>query len=182
MPPPRWIGLLPLGFLSLAVAVNARSGTPETLLWICNVSNALLAIAIFAAWPRGLWAATLWLIVGMPLWFIDSWANHTLAPHSFLTHIVSAALGVWAVRRVPAPEGIWWQSLIYGVSLCGLARLLTAPEANVNLAYRVPGPTTELMPSFAVSWVVHTAALGAALWGVQKVLGKLWLVVRTERA
>ncbi len=169
----RWLGLLPAAFLAVAAVVYVRAGTPGTLLWVCNVSNGLLAISMLAAWPRGIWIASLWLLAGVPLWLMDGFLGEGFQTHSFLTHFAAAAVGLVALRRLPRQRGVWWQAVAYAVSLQLPARLLTPPEENVNVAFTAYHSLSHVVP-FAASFVLNILVFLVAMRGLEAILVRVY--------
>lgn len=166
----RLLGLLPLAILGLAVAVNLHDGTPSTILWICNVCNGLLGVSLLLAWPRGIWIATLWLLAGLPLWLLDGFLTSRFEVHSFFTHFVTPALGLYALRRVPRPRHLWWQAVLFGIGLQLVSRALTPPSENVNLAFTSYHSLQGALPGFATSWIIHLLGFTALMLGLQLLL------------
>ena len=160
--PSRALALLPASFFALAAVVNALDGTLFSLVWVCNAMNLLLAASIATRWPRGIWLATLWLLPGVPLWLLDVVAGSSLRPHSFFTHVAAAAVGVTALRRTPHPTGgVWWQAVALAVALQLVARAITPPGENVNLAFAAHASVAAAFPRladptwFPVVWAVN---------------------------
>lgn len=135
----RWAGLLPLFFFLFTAGVYARENRLGELLWVCNICNALLGLSILFANGTGAWVATLWILIGTPLWILDALKSRSLEFHSLLTHFGGAAVGLgFCLRRRPA-QRLWWVGFLLVAGLQGLAHALTRPELNVNVSFRPYG-------------------------------------------
>jgi hypothetical protein len=169
----RLLAVLPLAFFAVSAVANLQAGTPVTLLWLCNVSNLLLAAGLAVPWPRATWIATLWLIVSMPIWAVDAALYNGFEAHSFLTHIAAPVVGLVALRRVAKPAGIWWQALVFLAALQVVSRLVAAPATNVNAAFATYTPFARLLPSYPLFWLVNTAAFALVLFPLERALARL---------
>jgi hypothetical protein len=169
----RRLAVLPLAFFAVTTAVNIVDGTPAILLWLCNACNVLLAIGLAAPWPRAVWIATMWLVVSMPIWAVDAALYSGFEVHSFLTHVAAPLVGLYALRFVPKPPGLWWQALTFLAALQLVSRLVTPPAANVNAAFATYQPLARLVPSYPVYWLGTTCAFALALALSERVLARL---------
>jgi hypothetical protein len=171
----RLLALLPLAFFAFTAAHNVRAGTPHMLFWVCNVSNILLAVALAARWPRGIWIATLWVLSGTPLWILDAWLTRSFTVHSFFTHIVAAVIGILVLRRLPppAPRGLWWQAVLFGLGCQLLARLFTPAEANVNIAFATYHSMSHVLPGFAAGWLFSLTSFIVAMIALEIALRRI---------
>jgi hypothetical protein len=160
----RALALFPASFFLLALVVNLRAGTLHNLVWVCNVMNVALAASLALAWPRGIWLATLWLVVGSPLWLWDAFETGVFEAHSFLTHVAATGVGLVALRRIPRPRHLWWQAVLVGIALQLAARALTTPEHNVNVAFAAYAPLARALPALA-AWFPLAAAANVAVFG-----------------
>lgn len=137
---------------------------PEHLLWICHLGALVLGIGLVMRQGTLNAVGTLWLLVGLPLWFYDLTKGGKVPPTSFLTHIGGPILGLIGVKKLGMPTGLWWKALVGIVPIYGLSRLLTPPDANVNLSHAIYPGSEAWFPSYPV-YVASLAALyaGAAL-------------------
>jgi hypothetical protein len=163
-------GLLPLLFFAYAAA----AGPPRMLLWLCNVCNLLLAAGLLLPWPRATWIATLWLVVSMPIWFLDAWYRSGFELHSFLTHIAAPVIGLAALRPVPKPPRLWWQALAFLAALQLVTWAVLSPAGNVNSAFAVYAPFAGLAPNYPTYWVANTAVFAVALALLERMLVAWW--------
>ena len=175
--PARLLALFPASFFLLAALVNLRDGTLYNLVWVCNVMNVALAASLALAWARGIWIATLWILIGSPLWFLDASLTGVFDAHSFLTHVVAAGLGVWALFRTPHPRHLWWQALLVGFALQVITRQITPPEINVTIAFAAYAPIGRALPfltgSFAVAWAANIGAFAVMLFCLDTALARI---------
>src|SRR5262249_14599356 len=157
--------LIPLAFFAYA----AVAGPPFMLFWLCNACNLLLAAGYLIPWPRAVWIATLWLVVSMPIWFLDAWFRSGFELHSFLTHIAAPLLGLARLRRIPRPSpGVWWQALAFLTALQLVTRVTIGPTGNVNSAFAVYEPFARFTSSYPLYWLVNTAAFAVALLALER--------------
>lgn len=173
----RLLGILPLLFFLARVyeyAFNAK--TPEQILWSCHISNLLLAVGMFFAWPLLIRIAVFWLILGVPPWIIDMVVSNLVTPVSIFSHLggfVMAMVAIWFVR---AKRGSWLPSLIYFVVLQQITRFLTipGPYTNVNVAHFGYGGMKDWFAHYWTYWLANTAAAAATLWLIDLALAKLF--------
>lgn len=149
-----------------------QNGNQAELWWICNVSNVALGIGMLAAWPGLTWIATLWILLGIGPWLLDGFSVSGFQAHSFFTHLGSAALGLYAMSRLPAKPGIWWRAALffYGVQLA--TRLATGPRFNVNQVYDMHESFRAQFTSYWVYFALNTVFFVAGLLALELLLRK----------
>jgi hypothetical protein len=54
------------------------------------------------------------------------------------------------------------------------ARLITAPDLNVNVAFRIQPGWEHTFSSYWKFWIVMSAVVAACLWVIGKVLSLIW--------
>ena len=82
----------------------------------------------------------LWLSIGLPLWI--SWLSGSPREFSItsgMTHVGGMVVGVWAMRQMTWPRGIWWKAWLAIPLLQVLSHFTTktsqeAREENVNIS------------------------------------------------
>lgn len=166
----RALGFLPLLFISWTLVFYLNEGRLDEILWLCNVSNYLLGISLLLAWAPGIWAATLWIVIGTPLWLYDCVNTSQFEVHSFFTHLGSSAIGLFACRNHPVKNRYWWKAFLLLIPFQLLAHVFTRPAFNVNGAFR----TYDSQMSYAAYWLfcafAFTLSLFATEWLIRRVL------------
>ena len=107
----RLLGLVPLLNFAYVFHFHASRGTLPELLWVCNVCSLLLGIGLLARWMTLVKTATVWLLVGAPLWAVEAARTDGWLAHSFVTHLLQPAIGIGVLRRFPARQRTWWIAL-----------------------------------------------------------------------
>lgn len=163
--PPRVLGVWPLAFVGVHLALRVHAGHPEDALWLCHVADLLLAVGLLAGLPR-VWAVgSLWIVWGTPLWLLDVFGGGTFRPTSLGTHLGACVVALIAARRGVFPRGTHWRAILGVWALLALTRLLVPADGNLNLAFRVQEGWTAQFSSYpryfafvsAVCWVVFFA-------------------------
>jgi len=172
----RFLGVLPLlFFLARVIHYTYIAKTPEQILWSCHISNLMMAIGLFCAWPWLIRIAVFWQILGLPPWVLDMIANKDITLISIFTHLGGFVVAIIAIRQVGAKRGSWIPSLIYFLILQQITRWLTVPGpyTNVNVAHFAYGQWV-LFSSYWKYWVVNTALAAVTLLVIEFVLLKLF--------
>ncbi len=158
----RWASLpVALGY-GLVVWGKWVDGLLGELWWMCHVATLLLAIGLAADGRRLVVVGTLvHLAAGWYVYLIDAFLGGETTITSFISHIVSPAIGLWATRatgRLPRHAALG----AYGVMLMTMlgAWLWVDPALNVNQTQRawISGDPREGV----VLWVSNLALLAAA--------------------
>lgn len=173
----RLLGILPLlFFLARVVEYIFVAKTPEQILWSCHISNLMLAIGLFFAWPWLIRISVFWQILGVPPWVLDMWWSGLITPVSIFSHLGGFIVAIVVIRQVGAKRGSWIPSLIYFLVLQQITRLVTEPGiyTNVNVAHFGYGPTKDWFASYWTYWIANTAATAALLWILELILLKLF--------
>lgn len=158
-----WLGALALLFAAANAAARVTEGRPEQVVWACQWGAALAGAGLLARSPRLLAAGTLWLSAGLPMWVYYMADGGVLRATSVLVHVGALGIGVAGVRGLGMARGIWvWATFLLAVPFL-LARLLTPPAANVNLAFRAWPGWEGYFPSHA-AYLASVAALLAGFF------------------
>jgi hypothetical protein len=173
----RLLGLLPLCFFIVrGIEYIIVAKTPEQMLWSCHISNLLLAVGLFMGSPFLIRVAALWLILGVPPWFIDMVWSKQITPVRVFSHLGGFIVAILAIRWVGAKRWSWIPSLVYFVILQQITRLLTdpTPYTNVNVAHFAYGPMKDWFASYWTYLVANTSAVALLLIIVEFVLLRLF--------
>ncbi|MFO0758653.1 MAG: hypothetical protein U0359_19320 [Byssovorax sp.] len=108
----------------------------------------MVALSCLANYRDGVAVGVSWLSVGIPLWILDLSTGGEFVPTSALTHLGGYAAGIFAIRKLRWPPGIWWKATAAQLTLILVTRLVTPPKANVNLAFSVWGGWEKYFPTF----------------------------------
>lgn len=158
------LGVVTTSVYALHAAWHVAHGSSWDLLWVCNVAFLALAGGCLFARPAVIAGAWMALLFGTPLWVLDACAS-SLVPTSVLTHVGGDLLGLWLVRKVGCPRGTWARASAAVLGLLALTALVSPPEANVNLAFRVYTGWERIAPShrvyLAALWSLATAVFFA---------------------
>src|SRR4030095_1359197 len=103
------------------------------MLWMCNISNLVLAIGIFFRLPALIRISALWLIPGVPLWLYDMNRTGYDPTTTFFPHIGGTLVGLYALYCVKGRRHMWIYAWVYGLIVQILCRFLTPRELNVNV-------------------------------------------------
>jgi len=160
----RALGVMPMAFFVLHAHYHIGQGTAGHLLWVCTVTNLLLAAGLFLDRPPLIRVAVTWLIAGLPFWAWDLIEQGTGPISTFLTHLGGLAVGLVGLSHVRAARRIWVYAFVWYLALQLAARLLTGPELNVNLAHDTHGSWQVLFDTYWKFSVFMSLVVGATLW------------------
>ena len=176
-PAPRWLALLPFVAVGIAALDYGRRDVLAYLMWMCNVSNLLLAAGLWTGRLRVVWVATMWLLVGVPVWGWEAWVSGRISgAHALFTHFGAAILGAYAIRRWRGAELPRWPvalATLFGLLVQGLTRLVTPENLNVNIAFRVHDAMTSSFASYSVYWVYSVLLTLIGLEITNRILARL---------
>jgi hypothetical protein len=176
----RMLGLLPLIFFLAQTLYYWRVGGMGYLLYMCNVGNLLLAFGLFFGRTELIRAAAIWTIPGLAIWIRYVVLEHDYVFSSFLAHVGGIIVGLIVLRTVRMDRIAWLYAFTWYLIMQLAARLFTAPELNVNVAFRVQPGWEQTFSSYWKFWIVMSAAVAACLWVIGTVLGWLWPDVASE--
>ncbi len=144
------------------------------LLWMCNAANAILAIAWFAGWRRLAGAAAPWLVIGLAPWLLDVVSTGATSWPSVLSHLAGLGGALIYASRQRLDGFDWLGGIALYLAMQLAARAWTAPELNVNLAFRQYDGWERVLPDYRVYLALTTAAAGALLGGAVFGLRRLY--------
>jgi hypothetical protein len=143
--------------------------TAHDLLWVCNLAPVVLVLGCFTKSARLCAIATCWLSYGMPIWLVDLATGASMIPTSVLTHFGCLAVGFLAVRHLGWPRNTWLVATLASLLPLALARLLTPPEPNVMLAFRVHDGWEKHFSSHAVYLAIMIAGSAVVFFVVETI-------------
>ena len=170
----RLAGLIPLAFFMLRVADYVKWDKPANIWWNCHVANLTLGMGMLLGNRLLIRVAAIWLLLGVPPWFIDMVFTGIIWPLAVLTHVGGAAVGLVALKWVRMERGVWWVALLWFVVLQQLSRYFTPLEFNVNVAHHGYGPLQHWFGNYWQYWLANTAGAALLLWLLEWSLAKLF--------
>jgi len=180
MPPPlstrfRLLGVLPLIFFLIQAVHYWRYGGLGNLLWMCNAGNVLLGIGLLLGHREAIRAAAIWTIPGFIIWI----KYVLLASGGFYfsttqAHVGGLIIGMIALRRIGMDKRAWVYAFGWYLLTQFAARLLAAPDLNVNVANTIQRGWERTFTSYWKFWIVMTAVVAIGLWAMGKVLSLIW--------
>lgn len=177
---PLW-GLIPLASGLYTAVYHLGLGQWYEGLWLCNVCNVFLGLAIMRRWPRWIWITTIWLLIGTPLWVWDLYVqNDLITLRGLVMHLGAAAVGVLALPTAEKGRRVWWMAVLFQLGLQLLCRLATPASANVNISHRIWEGLEGLFGSFWFYELFNVVSL-TAIWLVLELTAE-WIINRHSAA
>ena len=170
----RLLGLLPLIFFLAQTVHYWRVGGMGYLLYMCNVGNLLLALGLFFGRTELIRAAAIWTIPGLGIWIRYVVLEYDYVFSSFLAHVGGIVVALIVLRTVRMDRIAWLYAFTWYLIAQLAARLFTAPELNVNVAFSIQSGWEQTFSSYWKFWIVMTAVVAACLWVIGKVLSLIW--------
>jgi hypothetical protein len=183
-------GLAALACYSAHAIFHLINGRPEDLLWACHLGAALVGLGLLVAARSGVRPSssgglsvsgpvingigTLFLCLGTPLWVMDLAGGGVFYPTSSLTHLGGLAIGLYGVRRLGMPRGVWWRAIAAMIGLILICRLVTPPQSNVNVAFAVYASAASVFSSHLVYLAAMLSAAALYFFVVEYVLRR-WI-------
>lgn len=161
---------LPALFFVVYLAIAMHRGKAADSLWICHVSNLLLALGLITQRRSIVGVAVAWIILGIPLWALDAWHSGEVTPVSAVSHLGGLALGLYALSRLRISYNPWLAALLLFVAIQQLCRWVTPVALNVNLAHAAYAGWEDRFGGYWAYWFLTTAAAAAALWLIGRML------------
>ncbi len=171
----RLLGLLPWLLFLARLRDLIDIGEAGNILWMCHLSNLMLALGLFLGWPVLVRVSMPWLIFGLPLWIWDMTQLGIIAAlTSFGTHIGGLLVGLFALYKIRADRKSWLYALAWYLIAQQVCRMITPLELNVNLAHNIYQGWEEMFPTYWQYWLATTSLAGVALWIIGAILLKLF--------
>ena len=170
----RWLGGLPLIFFIGQAIYYWRGGSLGNMLWMCNIGNLLLAIALFTGRREMIRATAIWMLPGLAIWIL-----YVLVPYGFvftsaLAHIGGFVVAILVLRAVRVDRLAWLYAFAWYLVMQLISRVATSPDLNVNVAYSIQGGWQSKFSSFWKFWLVMTVLVATGLWLIGRALNLIW--------
>ncbi len=125
-------------FLScLYFARRLHDGETASALWACHLASLLVGAGILLRRAGFVAIGVLWLLVGIPMWFVYLSIGGPFRPASALTHLGGLAVGCLGLAAFGMPRQMWWKAMAGLLILLGVSRWVSPPALNVNLSFHV---------------------------------------------
>jgi hypothetical protein len=169
-----WLGLLPFTFFLAHFTHHFSRGVPQHILWLCNLSNLVLATGLFFRLAALIRIATMWLIPGLPLWIIDMSFTGDAPVSTFLSHVGGTAIGLYAMSKVRAQRNMWMHAWLYGFVVQLVCMLFTPADLNVNVSHRIYHGFDRIFQSYTSYWIFNALLAAIVLCFLSFLLNKLF--------
>jgi hypothetical protein len=170
----RLMGALPLIFFLAQLIHYWREGGIANMLWMCNIGNLALAIGIFAGHRELIRLSAIWMIPGLALWFVYVFLPSGLLFTSSLAHIGGFVVAIIALRKVRVDRRAWVYAFVWYLIMQVISRIVTSPDANVNVAHRIQPGWDSTFGSYWAFWPLMTLVVAVGLWLLGRLLNLLW--------
>lgn len=169
-PVDRVPGIVLLGLLTWHALEKVHTGVLPEMLWACHVATALAILGSFAGRPGWVVVGGVFhLVVGLPGYVLDVLLHQVTTLSSAMLHVATPAAGLFAARRAGVPVGTGLAGAALFIVCTALARALTAPALNINLAFAAYDIWPDGTPAW-LAWGANTAFLTALLLGAEQVM------------
>lgn len=183
----RLLGFFPLAFFTAQALHYLQIHQLGHTLWMCNIGNLLLAIALFTDQKLLIRVAAIWMVPGVLVWFgyvVPTWGMLLTGRFSYtelfgvltstFAHLGGFAVGMFGLRKVGVEVGIWRYAFLWYFIVQLISRLITPAILNVNLAHSIQPGWESSFNSYLKFWLVLSFLVGVCLWLLAFLLTKLW--------
>ena len=192
---PVWLKIAYTLWLAIWIWVYWHSYGPQNFLWLCDVANLVLGLAIWLESPLLFSSQAVGVLIIQALWIIDFCSRLLVGVHPIggteymfdpekstalrslsLFHVFVPALLLWVIWRLGYDRRGWrLQTAILWV-LLPVTYLVTEPELNINWLWRPFGIPQTAMPELvylavemvAVPLVLYLPTHAALAWWTRK--------------
>jgi hypothetical protein len=178
----RLIGFLPLFFFIAQTVHYWRYGGLGNLAWMCNIGNLLLAIGIFFEHRELIRATAIWTIPGLAVWFWYVWLDGSTSWSSTLAHVGGIIVAMVVLQRVRMDRIAWAYAFVWYLFMQLVSRVVTSPDLNVNVVFKIQPGWERIFGSFWIFWLVMTVAVALTLWLIGLALSLIWPMRHTTSA
>jgi hypothetical protein len=177
----RLSGLLPLILFGGRLLELNSKGETAHILWVCHISNLLIALGLFLGHAELIRISILWLIIGAPLWPIDIVRTGVMELTSFGTHYVGLIIGlVVIIRQTGMGKHSWIYAMVWFLLLQQIARMFTPVELNINLAHSIYPGWEQFFSGYWQYWIFTVTGSAICLWLFSGILS--WISKKGRRA
>jgi hypothetical protein len=155
-------GVAGIAFFAIYFARRLNDGEAASALWACHLASLLAGAGILLRRAAPVGIGVLWLLVGIPMWFVYLSIGGPFRPTSFLTHFGGLAVGCLGLRALGMPRQVWWKAMAGLLILLGISRWVSPPKLNVNLSFHVYQSVNAFPGHYAASIIGLT--LGTTLF------------------
>ena len=176
---PLWLKIAYTVFMAVWIPVYWRSYGPTNFLWICDVANFVILVALWLDSALLLASQAVAVLIIQALWLLDVLVRLFFGVHPVggteymfdpakppalralsLFHVLVPALLLWLVRRLGYDRRAWKLQTLFLWILLPLTFWLADAESNVNWLWRPFGIEPPLLPS---PWVLPAAMIAMPL-------------------
>jgi hypothetical protein len=166
----RLIGVLPIIIFIARLIQYIQVGAPDWIIASCHVSNLMLGIGMIVRAPLLIRVATIWLVIGVPMWIIDAVVSRELWWSSIYSHVGGFLISLYAIGKARATGKSWLPAAIWFACLQLITRFTTAPELNVNIAHFPYELVKGWFTSYWTFWPACLIFITAMVWVVEFML------------
>ncbi len=162
---PLWLKIAYSVWLAVWVVVYWQSYGPQNFLWICDLANLILGVAIWIESPLLFSSQAVAVLIIQALWIVDVCGRLLLGVHLIggtqymfdpekalglralsLFHVFVPILVLWAIRRLGYDQRGWKLQTLIVWLLLPLTYLVTDPELNINWLWKPFGIPQTVLP------------------------------------
>jgi hypothetical protein len=183
----RLLGFFPLAFFTAQALHYWQINQLGHTLWMCNIGNLLLAIALLTEQAVLIRVAAVWMVPGVLVWFayvVPTWGMLFTGKFSYtelfgvmtstFAHLGGFAVGIIGLRKVGVELQTWAYAFVWYFIVQTISRLITPAVLNVNLAHGIQPGWESFFDSYLKFWLVLSLLVGLCLWLLTLLLTKLW--------
>jgi len=149
---------------------NIQHGRAADSLWACHLSTLLLGFGILLGVSVLIRIATLWIVVGVPLWLYDLLLGNELRIFSSLTHIGGLLIALYALSIIGFRSTTWLYALLLFFVLQAVCSVTTPEVLNVNVSQYIRAEWQWLFSSYSWYWIFNTLLGGFGMYIADRVL------------
>ena len=170
------IGTLPLIIFLYRLVQYLQVGTPDWIMYNCHVTMVLLSAGMVLGVPLLIRIATIWLVIGLPMWLIDAYFIQELWIASIFSHLGGFLLAIYAIHRVRATGQSWGPAVVWFLFWQMITRYTTAPELNINIAHAPYEFSQAWFASYWLFWPLCALGVSLLAWTAECGLARVYPV------